>query len=289
MADSVEEQLKSFYDQKGWSESPDGQTLDAVLWEDLRPAAKSYVSKCRLRLLPYLHIGGEKILDAASGPIQYPEYLEYSKNFKKRVCVDISQVALDNAQKKLGDRGDYFCCSLLDLPFEESSFDAVLSLHTIYHINVDHQQKAVSELIRVAKPGAPILIVYSNSLPLSVRWKRLNWLPFRLWRKFFEKKAAASSEVASNLNASSELASSPSAPVYFYPQPYEWWEGFRTSNVSLEIRSWRFLTAEQSRALIPDNFFGKLFFIVLAFWERSFPQTAARWCAYPVMILRKRV
>ena len=37
---------------------------------------------------------GFHILDFASGPIQYPEYLDYSKNFKIRHCVDFSKLAI---------------------------------------------------------------------------------------------------------------------------------------------------------------------------------------------------
>ena len=40
------------------------------------------------------------MLDMASGPIQYPEYLVYSSNFKKRYCVDLSKNALEAAKKK---------------------------------------------------------------------------------------------------------------------------------------------------------------------------------------------
>ena len=42
---------------------------------------------------------GKDILDFASGPIQYKEYLTYSKNFKKRHCVDFSR--RDKFMKKL--------------------------------------------------------------------------------------------------------------------------------------------------------------------------------------------
>ncbi len=277
MSDHVEEQLRSFYNQKGWSEDSAGNTLDAALWEDLRPVAVTYVRDCRLRLLPYLNNGGQKILDAASGPIQYPEYLEYSKNFKIRTCVDISQAALDRAQEKLKEHGEYVCCSILDLPFESSSFDAVVSLHTIYHINESLQQKAVSELIRVAKPEAPILVVYSNPQPWYARLEGF----FLLWplapgiiRRLFRT------------SANSNLADEP-APVYFFPQKLEWWNQF--NNIcEVKVVSWRFLTAEQSRSWIPDNFLGDWMFKGIKIFENAFPKIASRWCIYPMIILRKR-
>ena len=35
---------------------------------------------------------GNHFLDFASGPLQYPEYIKYSKNFKIRHCVDLMRL-----------------------------------------------------------------------------------------------------------------------------------------------------------------------------------------------------
>ena len=85
---------------------------------------------------------GERLLDAASGPVQYPEYLEYHANFGRRVCVDISESALKQAEAKLGSKGEYVCASILELPLGDATIDAAVSLHTIYHIEKDQQEKA---------------------------------------------------------------------------------------------------------------------------------------------------
>ena len=58
------------------------------------------MSDCRKRLLNHIPKKGLNILDFASGPIQYKEYLEYSKNFKFRHCVDFSKDAIKIAKKK---------------------------------------------------------------------------------------------------------------------------------------------------------------------------------------------
>ena len=101
----AEAKVKGFYDEVGWAQD-DGHSVDADLWEDLRPVASRYVSHCRLRILEYLPpAGGERILDAASGPVQYPEYLLYSRFFARRFCVDISDKALEQARQRLGDHG----------------------------------------------------------------------------------------------------------------------------------------------------------------------------------------
>ena len=51
--------------------------------------------------------GGKNLLDIGCGPIQYPEYAEYLKNFELRVCIDLSQEALKMARSKIGVHGKY--------------------------------------------------------------------------------------------------------------------------------------------------------------------------------------
>ena len=91
--------IYKFYNNLGWNEK-NKVFKDAELFEDLRHNSKTYISKCRRRLLEYIPEKGNHILDFASGPIQYKEYLEYSKNFKLRHCVDFSKTAIREAKKK---------------------------------------------------------------------------------------------------------------------------------------------------------------------------------------------
>lgn len=253
----TEEQLRNFYDSDGWVADENGQSKDAALWEDLRDSADSYIRGCRKRITAYLPKSGNFILDAASGPIQYPEYLDYSKNFNKRYCVDISQLALDQAKKKLGEKGEYVKASLLDLPFEKNFFDASLSLHTIYHIDASEQEQAVRELIRVTKPGAPIIIIYANPNR-----------PTHLLKKFLKP-------------------SQNQGPIYYFAHPLAWWKRFE-DQTNLQIFSWRMLTANLSKRLIPDNSFGRALFSGIFSFEEKFSTLAVHLGAYPMIILKKR-
>jgi SAM-dependent methyltransferase len=208
-------------------------------------------------VLEFLPASGELILDAGSGPIQYPEYLEYSTGFAKRVCVDLSQRALDEARTQLGERGEYVRASLLDLPFPDDYFDAEVSLHTIYHVESEHQEDAVRELLRVLKPRARAVVVYANPDRLAARLKRLARRPQR-----------------------------PDGPIYFFAHPLSWWRRF-SDEAAIELVPWRSLNANESRRLIPDNAFGaRIFGRVLAF-ERAFPRSATWAGCYPMIILTK--
>jgi len=161
MTDKAEEGVSQFYNTVGWETQGD-ITEDAKRWEDLREHSREYVSKCRLRVLRHIPDHGVTMLDMASGPIQYGEYLEYSRHFEKRYCVDLSAGALEKAKKKIGDRGVFWHGSFFDIPIDENFFDCTISLHTIYHIDKDRQEEAVRKLLHVTKPGKPVIVVYGN-------------------------------------------------------------------------------------------------------------------------------
>ena len=92
--------VSSFYNKKGWQYKND-ISLDSSLFEDNREVAKKYIKNCRLKVLDFIPSKGLNFLDFASGPIQYQEYLKYSKNFKLRHCVDFSRQAIKVAKKKI--------------------------------------------------------------------------------------------------------------------------------------------------------------------------------------------
>jgi SAM-dependent methyltransferase len=59
------------------------------------------------------------MLDAGSGPVQWPEYLTYSEGYQYRVCADISIVALEEARHRLGEKGLFVVSDVANLPFRK--------------------------------------------------------------------------------------------------------------------------------------------------------------------------
>jgi 2-polyprenyl-3-methyl-5-hydroxy-6-metoxy-1,4-benzoquinol methylase len=259
--------VEKFYNTIGW-ESINGNTEDSIRWEDLRYCAKDYVSNCRKRINRFIPHSGEFILDMASGPIQYPEYLEYHKNFKKRHCVDLSQDALDQAKLKIGEKGEYFCGSFFDLSFEKNYYDCCLSLHTIYHIDKELQENAVRKLLEIAKPDAPVIIIYSNPYNLIYRLVRLR-------NKIFRKALPLVNIDSDNFD------------LYFYTFPNSWWKRFEDI-AFVEILTWRFLKVEHSSRIIPNNYLGKVLFSLIYFLEELFPRLLAKHADFPMIILKKK-
>mgnify|MGYP001185629796 CR=1 FL=1 len=259
MIDRKIKYVNKFYNNFGW-EKKDRNTLDATLFEDLRYNSKEYVSKCRKRLKNYMPKKGLNILDFASGPIQYPEYLDYSKNFKLRHCVDFSKLAIKNAKLKLGKKGKYYCNDFFKIKLKKNYFDCIISLHTIYHIDKRLQAKAIKKLISFSKRNAPIIIVYSNS----------NTLINKIKSKFFKKRKKQNK---SNL--------------YFFCHPIKWWYQFeKTSNI--EIKPWRSFSSDHQKRIFPDNYIGKMLLKILFFCEQRFPNFFVKNFQYYTVIIKKK-
>ncbi len=259
--------VQKFYETKGWSADQNEVHLDAALFEDLRPVAEQYIRNCRLRVLSFLPPnGGDKLVDAGCGPIQYPEYLEFSKSFKKRICVDFSKEALQQAEKKIGDKGEYICSTLEQIPLPDNTADAVVCMHTIYHIEKSKQESAVKELLRIAKPGAPVLIVYSNPTDLLRRLK----------------------EFAYQLGLKKRPPNNGNDELYFYAHPNSWWSETFQNSAQVELHSWRMLGAEESKRFIPNNFLGSLLFHASEAFEKTFNGAATTFGTYPLVVLKKR-
>lgn len=249
--------IKKFYNNSGWKKKI-GDTKDSVLFEDLRQCAEEYVSRCRLRILKYIpKNGGKNILDFASGPIQYKEYLEYSKKFKIRHCVDFSKTAIDQAKIKLGNKGKYYLKDFTKINFKKNYFDCVVSLHTIYHINKKIQRSVILKMLKISKRGAPVIIVYSNPNTL------INYLKNIL---FFKKKKNK---------------------LYFYCYPNKWWFQFQKF-ADINIYPWRSFSSNHQKILFPNNFFGKILFKICYFLEETFPNFFVNYFQYQVIVLKKK-
>ncbi len=157
---NVKQQIMEYYNSVGWKSIDEGLFHNASR-EDLRPVARDYIHRCRMRVARHIPAEGRFLLDAGSGPIQYPEYVEYSSGYRWRVCLDISRLALVGARERIGDHGLMVLGDLANLPFRNGGLDAAVSLHAVHHIPGDEQLRAFSELQRVLQPGGTAVVVHS--------------------------------------------------------------------------------------------------------------------------------
>lgn len=282
-APGVKQQVREFYDQVGWQKTG-GELYQNARYEDLRPVSADYIHRCHLRVKRVLPPRGRFLLDAGSGPVQYAEYLTYSQDHARRVCADISIVALVEARKRLGERGLYVVADVANLPFRSDAFDGVVSLHTLHHLPLDDQFRAYAEIHRVLAPGssaavvngwtdAPLMRATSGLVRLAETvggWvARLRGRPAPVRKP--EKRKASDEGVGTftrKLNAGllrKEL----------------------DGRMRVEIGVWRSVSPRWLRALVHAPTGGRLFLRLLYALEERFPTWFGEKGQYPLVVIRK--
>lgn len=278
--------VQDFYEQVGW-QVVDGAYVDSVKFVDLRPVSREYFRTVHRRAHAYLNPTGHFILDAASGPIPHTEQLIYSEAFDYRICVDFSFSALQAARRKLGAKGIYVLGDVTNLPLIDDSVDAVISLHTLYHVPANEQKIALQEIYRVLKPGGRAVIVYS--------WGESSVL-MRLASPHNRVNRAI-------INAAAFLAGSrkrsvpdrlpdeqPNSPVklYSHAHPYSWFaREFKALAAPFKLACWRSVNVEFQRTYIRDWLFGKQALAIIAWLEDKFPWVLGRLGQYPMFVVDK--
>jgi SAM-dependent methyltransferase len=287
----VKQQVRQFYDLVGWQMVGEDQYQNAH-YEDLRPVSSEYLHRCHLRVARQLSPNGKLLLDAGSGPIQYPEYLLYSAGYARRVCVDISIVALQAARQRIGDHGLFVVADIANLPFEPAIFEAVVSLHTIHHLPEEQHLQAYAELYRVMAPGGSGAVV--NGWPASPLMALAN--PFiRLTNRLryyagrlTGKEQAAPDPVKRQKRRQHKLDAN-GAPKGTFTQRHDvdWIYQEVGAYMPVEIRVWRSVSVRFLRALVHGWLGGKYWLRLLYRLEERYPRYFGEKGQYPLIVIRK--
>ncbi len=271
----TKQKVRNFYDEIGWHQEADGNYQNAR-YEDLRPVSAEYIHKTRMRVNDGLIPTGKFLLDAGSGPVQYADYLTYSKGYEKRVCLDISIQALREARQRIGEHGLFVVGDLANLPFKSDAFDGEVSMHTIHHLPLEEHPKAYGELHRVLSPGRSGVIVNGWYNPLLIRMAT----PFiHLLRRLTGRGPKKKKDW--------QNAKNPEGTFIARLTP-AWLKREIGSNIPLEIRPWRSLSTEVLRWFAHPKLGGK-FLLRLIFWlEGVFPKFFAENGQYPMVVIKKK-
>jgi SAM-dependent methyltransferase len=130
---------------------------------------------------------GKRVLDAGCGT-GYGLAMLLAEGPESVTGVDLSEEAVAEAGRRLGDDAELVRADVRDLPFEEDSFDMVVCFEVIEH--VERQRDALDELKRVLRPGGMLLIsspnrdVYPPGNPHHVREYRPEELQAELEERF---------------------------------------------------------------------------------------------------------
>lgn len=281
----VKKQVSDFYNQIGWKMQNDGFYQNAR-YEDLRPVSHEYIHRCHMRVKWFLRSQGDYLLDAGSGPVQYPEYVTYSEDYRYRVCLDISIIALKEARHRLGEKGLYVVADVANLPFESDVFDGLVSLHTLHHIPPEQHGQAYIGFNRVLKPGASGVVVNAWTSPaLMQRWSWMVRIMDRVngvLTKLTGKKPVVMADLKTEPVKKEQVTGT--YTQHFTP---DWLKAQLNGKVNFEIRVWRSASVRFLRSVIQPWLAGRFWLRMLYNNEERAPQFFGKNGQYPMVIIRK--
>lgn len=208
--------MREYYDEVGWKDYS-GTTIDSAKNIDFRIKIPNVVYQGFPK-------EGHFILDVGCGA---NPRISLSGNYKKHICLDFSIRGLKIARTKLRDKGFCICGDIINLPFPDNSFDAIICDHVLYHFLPEEQVEVIDELYRVLIQGGVIYISYT---------KGDGWLPGVLMRGvksvlrktplyyFYRLQMNRNAMKQKNIEKSSiyNEVQKAGAPI-FNPLPPKWW------------------------------------------------------------------
>jgi SAM-dependent methyltransferase len=289
----VKQRVRQFYDRVGWQVAADGNYQNAR-YEDLRPVSREYIHRCHMRIRRFLKPSGRFLLDAGSGPVQYPEYLTYSEGYQRRVCVDISIVALQEARRRIGEHGLFVVADVANLPFSDTAFDGIVSLHTLHHLPLDEQARAYDSLYRVLRQGSTAVVVNGwtdsplmrRAAPLVRLMERLGGAAGMAFGRLRGRFPAQRAEGSAGVSTGKKEAGKPTG-TFIHKLDAAWLRERLGGKMQVELFPWRSVSVRFLRALVHGPTGGR-FWLRLLFWlEERFPRFFAENGQYPLVIIRK--
>jgi SAM-dependent methyltransferase len=307
VSSEVKQDVRQFYDQIGWSRVADkdhpGEDVSELPfryqnahYEDLRPVAREYIHRCHLRVRRHLGHQGRLLLDAGSGPIQYPEYLEYSRGYNFRVCADISITALQEARKRIGERGLYVVADIANLPFMPGAFDGAVSLHTIHHLPEAEHIQAYAEIYRTLAdkcsavvvngwPSAPLMRFFEPAIRLK---KRVRSALQHRWFSTGSSGQPTAAKTGERVRLNRDKAARKKGKGTFtHRHDVAWVKHKVGAQMPVEILVWRSVSVRFLRTFIQPWLGGRYWLRALYWLEERYPHYFGENGQYPLIVIRK--
>jgi len=281
--------LKDFYNTFGWFKNENGVYQDLATFVDTRPVLDDYRHNTHLRVGKYLKTRGGYYLDAGSGAAVHPEHLAYSSNYKWRVSIDLSEKALWEARLKIKEKGFFVLADVIQLPFKENVFDAIVSAHVIYHVPRYEQTYAVRELMRTLCPGCNCVVIYAwPNIFMKKIYDSFKGLGRYLLKGFLKDRSKKSNKGMDDAPGDGQKGEAESPPIYSYHHHYRWFREKFSNDWNITVRCWRSVDRRVTQIFIPNNRLGKFLMRVVFLFETCFPYISGRWGRYPMIIFHKK-
>ncbi len=155
----------------------EGSDYQTSFWDEGGRAYEDKAEEIALkRLLPK---SGKLMLEIGAGAGRNtPRY----KGYERVVLLDYSRTQLQQAQERLGERGDYIyvAADAYKLPFVDGLFDGATMIRTLHHMQ--DAPAVLKQVRRVLQPKAAFILEYANKLNLKAILRytlgKQDWSPF---------------------------------------------------------------------------------------------------------------
>ncbi|MDP7416154.1 MAG: class I SAM-dependent methyltransferase [Dehalococcoidales bacterium] len=186
------------------------------------------------------------------------------------------------AKNKMKDRGIYLLCDITNIPIKKESMDSVVSLHTLYHVPLDQQKKALNEIYRVLRPESTGVIVYSwGSTSILMKVNFLHDL-YCAVKKIILNLFGGKKEIELSKD---NILKEPK--LYYRVHNFKWFIENINIKFKFELGSWRSVDVKFLKFFIHDFLFGRLILRIIFRLEEVFPKFFGRYGQYPILILKK--
>ncbi len=146
--------------------------FDATVGE-YRPDIANQDGRARAVLTAFGDLAGKRILDAGAGKGRYAALVKHRHPSADVTALDVSAEMLRHVPAGIATVQH----SLLDLPFADGHFDAVLCVEALEH--AVRIPEAVRELARVLAPGGTLVVIDKNK-------QKLGALAMPSWERWFD-------------------------------------------------------------------------------------------------------
>jgi len=112
------------------------------------------------RLLPPV---GERLVEIGAG---FGRLADLYAGYREVILLDPARSMLRQAQERLGDEGfTYVCGSIYDLPLDNASVDAALTVRVLHHLR--DVPAGLAEIHRIVRPNGCYVLEYANKRNLK--------------------------------------------------------------------------------------------------------------------------
>ncbi|MEZ5083232.1 MAG: class I SAM-dependent methyltransferase [Bacteroidales bacterium] len=269
------DEVKSFYNSKGWKKTEEGKYLDTDLFESkgTGPIANELEVKRRIRLKNFIRHNEKKInfLEAGCGANPATFMLDLCAKY---TGVDFSETGIEETNeilKKTGATYEVAVADICQLPFPDDHFDTVYTAHVLYHIpDSISQKKAFDEIMRVTKKGGTSLFILANPRPIL--------FPIRFFKRFIIDMPVVG-DIINKIR--------PKAVLPYKPHTIGWMKKVLKNYGEVSVISYGLSSTYLKQHVSEHNFFGKTFWKTLAWLELDHPKASAYLGNYVALIAKK--